>query len=106
MFSLDMSEKQTNRVDIKDFSSSVIRTSLATMYTGYLSQSPIGDHEHLLEVARFGDKYGMQSLVSACCSDLYLETNLKNVVDILLRVNNANFKLDKLRENLIGYVAR
>jgi hypothetical protein len=43
MFSHDLTEKQTNRVDIKDFSSAVIRTALATMYTGYLNHYPLKD---------------------------------------------------------------
>jgi hypothetical protein len=105
MFSHNLTEKQTNRVDIKDFSSAVIRTALAAMYTGYLNQYPLQDYKHLLEVARFGDKYGMEKLVRTCCSDVYLQTNVVNVVDILVNVYNANFELKELRENLIRYVA-
>jgi hypothetical protein len=104
MFSLNLTEKQTNRVEIKDFSSAVIRTAVATMYAGYLNQYPLKDYKHMLEVARFGDKYGMEKLVRACCRNLYLQTNVLNVVDILVDVYNANFELKGLRENLIRFV--
>jgi hypothetical protein len=105
MFSHDLAEKQTNRVEIKDFSSAVIRTAIETIYTRYPNQYPTNDYVHLLEVARFADKYGMQSVVSACSREVYLETNLLNVVDVLVHVNNAKFELAELKENLVRYVA-
>jgi hypothetical protein len=105
MFSHDTAEKKTGRVEIKDFSSGVIRTALKMMYTGYSNKHPAKDYKHLLEVARFGDKYGMKGLVSGCSEDLYLETNLLNVVDILVHVHNLNFEFKGLRERLITYIA-
>jgi hypothetical protein len=106
MFSHNLAEKQTGRVEIGDLSSAAIRSVLAILYTGYLNPYPTNDYKHLLEVARFADKYAMKEVVSACANDLYLETNLLNVVDILVHVNDANFDEFKgLREKLIGYVA-
>jgi hypothetical protein len=105
MFSHDLAEKQTGRVEITDFSSAVIRTALRMMYTGLSNKHPPRDYEHLLEVTRFFDKYGMKHLLSACSEDLYLETNLLNVVDILVHVDSLNLGFTGLRENLITYVA-
>jgi hypothetical protein len=105
MFSHDLAEKQRGRVEILDCSSAVIRTALAIMYTGYLNPYPTNDYKHLLEVARFGDKYAMKEVVSACANDLYLETNIFNVVDILVDVYNANFELQGLKGKLIRYIA-
>jgi hypothetical protein len=105
MFSHDLAEKQTGRVEILDFSSAVIRTALAMMYSGCPNMHPTKDYRHLLEVARFGDKYAVQDLISACSSDLYMETNLLNVVDILAHVIHSNLELKELRENLIRYIA-
>ncbi len=105
MFSHDLAEKQTGRVEIKDFSSAVICSALTITYTGHLNPYPTNDYKHLLDVARFGDKYAIQDVLTACSNDLYLETNLLNVVDILVHVYNANFELKELKENLIQYVA-
>lgn len=105
MFTHDMTEKKTGRVEIKDFSAGVILTALKMMYNGYSNQHPAKDYKHLLELARFGDKYCIEELVSACTKSLYLETNVLNVVDNLVHVENVNFELKELREQLITYIA-
>jgi hypothetical protein len=105
MFQHDMAEKLTNRVEVEDFDSAVIHTSMAFMYTGFLDENPRQDYHHLVDVARFGDKYAVESLVNACFEELYLETNMVNVVAILALVDGANFAKKELRQNLIRYVA-
>ncbi len=103
---LTAQQKQVNRLEIHDFTSDVIRTALRFVYGGELYKRPSKDHEHMVQVARFGQKYEVDKLVDACLQVLYLDTNLFNVADILTMVENANFVHGKeLRDNLIGYVA-
>jgi hypothetical protein len=105
MFEHNMTEKLTSRVELNDFNSAVIRTAVAFLYTGYMDGNPRKDYGHLVEVARFGDKYGIKQLVKVCFEELYLETNMVNVVKILGLVLAANFENKELIENLIRYVA-
>ncbi len=100
-------EKQPNRLEIKDFHSDVIRRAVSFIYSGWLcwERRPDDEHVHLVQVARFGEKFGVGELVAACFQTIYLDINLLNVTEILTVVESVDFANKELRENLIAYVA-
>jgi hypothetical protein len=103
MLATDMVEKSTQTVNIADFNSTTIDMALDYMYAGYLKSKCTVDYEQLMEVAAFGQMYEVRGLVKAAFEQLFLQTNVNNVLDIINNVEMKNFQDAELRSNLIRY---
>ena len=99
MFENQMTESQTNRVDIKDFDENVIEVLLKFLYTGRVTQLTDDVCPQLLSAA---DKYQLNDLKSICGQYLYSHLNNDNAIQALLLADALND--DKLKNRSLIYI--
>jgi hypothetical protein len=100
-------QKPADRLELHDFTSADIHAAVGFIYGGDLCYDPPEDDEfaQLAMVAKFGEKFEVAEMVTVCFDAIHRATNLSNVAEILTIVENAKFVNQRLRENLIGFVA-
>jgi len=96
MTEVDMRERNTGTIEIKDFGPGVVKEFTRYLYTDQIS----ADFSDLAELMRIGHQYEVSSLVDMCSGRLVQEVNLENVNELgaLAETLKANELSEKCAE--------
>lgn len=81
MLNLDMLEKNTGRIEIKDIELSVFKSLLSFLYRGQIDSNL--DVDELIQLSLAADKYSVKNLASHCGYYISLSLSTENVVEAL-----------------------